>query len=106
MRNLFIISLFLTLAMAACNNDDNTVSYKEVTVDMESGSGSDVYYSMAGGVANTVNRNDWDIAFSVPVQTATILINEGKGLELYCVGDTNAWESINASSIDGLVAPV
>jgi hypothetical protein len=102
MRNLLIISLFLTLAIAACNNDDNNVSYKEVTVDMGSGSGSDVYYSLAGGAANTVNRNDWDIAFSVPVQTATILINEGKGLELYCVGDTNVWESINASTISGL----
>jgi hypothetical protein len=101
MRNLLIISLFLALA-AACKPDDNTVSYKEVTVDMGSGSGSDIYYSLAGGAANTVNRADWDIAFSVPVQTATILINEGKGLELYCVGDTNAWESLSASSIDGL----
>jgi hypothetical protein len=102
MRNLFIIPLFVTLAMAACNNDDTKVSYKEDTVEMGSGSASDVYYSLAGGAANTVNRADWDIAFSVPVQTATILINEGKGLELYCVGDTNAWGSVNASSIDGL----
>ena len=102
MRNLLIIPIFLTLAMVACKKDDTTVSYKEVTVDMGSGSGSDVYYSLAGGAANTVNRADWDLAFSVPVQTATILINEGKGLELYCVGDTNAWESINANSINGL----
>lgn len=102
MRNLLIISLFLTLAVAACKKDDNPVSYKEVTVDMESNSGSDVYYSLANGVANTVDRNDWDVAFSVPLQTATILINEGKGLELYCVGDTNAWESVNSNSINGL----
>jgi hypothetical protein len=101
MRNLLIISLFLALA-AACKPDDKTDSYMEVTVDMGSGSVSDVYYSLAAGPANTVNRADWDIAFSVPVQTATILINEGKGLELYCVGDTNVWESINAGSIDGL----
>jgi hypothetical protein len=102
MRNLLVISLFLTLAIAACKKDETTVSYKEVTVDMGSASGSDVYYSLAGGTANTVNRNDWDIAFSVPLQTATILINEGKGLELYCVGDTSAWESVDANSINGL----
>lgn len=103
MRNLLIISLFLTLAMAACNNDDdNSSPYSEVTINMESNQGSDVYYSMANGAVNTVDRNDWDIAFSVPLQAATILINEGKGLELYCVGDTNAWVSVDANSINGL----
>jgi hypothetical protein len=102
MRKLLIIALFITFAIAACNKDNSSSPYKDITVEMGSGSGSDVYYSLPNGVANTVNRSDWDIAFSVPVQTATILINEGKGLELYCVGDTNAWQSINASSIDGL----
>jgi hypothetical protein len=102
MRKLLIISLFLTVAMSACNEDDNSNSYKEVVIDMGSNSVSDVYYSLPDGVANTVNRADWDIAFSVPVQTASILINEGKGLELYCVGDTNAWGSVDANSINGL----
>jgi hypothetical protein len=102
MKKQIIIPLFLMLAMAACKKDNNTNSYKEVTVDMESNQGSDVYYSMANGAVNTVDRNDWDIAFSVPLQTATILINEGKGLELYCVGDTNAWGSVSANSITGL----
>jgi hypothetical protein len=102
MRNLLIISLFFMLALAACKKDNTPSPYTDFTVEMGSGSGSDVYYSLSGGVANTVNRNDWDIAFSVPLQTATILINEGKGLELYCVGDTNAWESVDANSITGL----
>jgi len=103
MRKLLIISLFLAVAMAACKEDDsNPPSYQEVTVDMEAGSASDVYYSLATGVVSTVNRADWDIAFSIPLQTATILINEGKGLELYCVGDTSAWESVDANSISGL----
>ena len=104
MRNLIILPLFLMVVLAACKDDDNNnpSSYKEVTIDMESNQGSDVYYSLANGEVNTVDRNDWDIAFSVPLQTATILINEGKGLELYCVGDTNAWGSVNANSITGL----
>lgn len=104
MRNLIILPLFLTVVLAACKNDDNnnTSSYKEVTINMESNQGSDVYYSFANGEVNTVDRNEWDIAFSVPLQTATILINEGKGLDLYCVGDTNAWGSVTATSITGL----
>jgi len=103
MRNLLVISLFLSVATIACTEDEkNKDSYTEFTVDMESNSGSDVYYSLAGAEGNTLDRNDWDIAFSVPLQTGTILINEGKGLKLYCVGDTNAWGSVDASSINGL----
>jgi hypothetical protein len=103
MRNLIILPIFLVVVLAACkNDDDNSSPYSEVTINMESNQGSDVYYSMANGAVNTVDRNDWDIAFSVPLQTATILINEGKGLNLYCVGDTNAWNTVNANSINGL----
>lgn len=105
MRNLTILPLFLVVALTACKNDDddnNSSPYTEVTINMESDQGSDVYYSLANGTVNTIDRNDWDIAFSVPLQTATILINEGKGLKLYCVGDTNAWGSVNANSIIGL----
>ena len=103
MRNLIILPIFLVVVLAACkNDDDNSSPYSEVTINMESNQGSDVYYSMANGEVNTVDRNEWDIAFSVPLQAATILINEGKGLELYCVGDTNAWASVDANSINGL----
>ena len=30
------------------------------------------------------------------------MINEGAGVELYCVGDTNAWESVDENTIVGL----
>ncbi len=104
MKKQIIVPLFLMLAMAACKDDknNNPDTFTEVTINMESNQGSDVYYSLANGEMNTIDHNDWDIAFSVPLQTATILVNEAKGLELYCVGDTNAWESVNANSITGL----
>jgi len=103
MKKPIIIPLFLLLAIASCKNDNNNSnSFKEATIDMETDQGSDIYYRLANGTTTTAGRTDWDIAFSVPLQTATILINEGKGLELYCVGDTNAWASVNANSITGL----
>lgn len=87
----------------ACEKDNNTTSsYKEVTVNMGANSASDVYYSLANGTINTVNRSDWDIAFSIPTQSATAWINEGAGVEFFCVGDTTAWESIDENTITNL----
>ncbi|HJZ39755.1 MAG TPA: hypothetical protein VJ203_05265 [Bacteroidales bacterium] len=103
MRKLYHIIIAVALVFTACENDDNTTDpYSEVTVSMEANSASDVYYSFATGEVNKVPRSDWDIAFSVPLQSATILINEGAGVELYCVGDTNAWESVDENTIEGL----
>jgi hypothetical protein len=96
---LFIISIIAILASVACEKDDNGSAYKNVTVSMEANSASDVYYSLAGGEINTVNRTDWDIAFSSAQQSATVFINEGAGVELYCVGDSNDWESIDENTI-------
>jgi hypothetical protein len=95
---LFIVCIILV----ACQKDDNTSPYIDFAVDMGANSASDVYFSLAKGEVKTVNRSDWDIAFSVPTQTATVLINEGAGVELYCVGDTNAWASIDENTISSL----
>jgi hypothetical protein len=89
--------------MTAYEDDDNNgVTFDEVTIEFGTDSANDVYYSLANGEVSTVNRTDWDIAFSVPLQTATILINEGAGVELYCVGDTNDWDVVDANTINGL----
>ena len=97
-----IISFIAFILLVACEKDGTTNLYTEVTVSMGANSASDVYYSLANGVANTVTRSDWDIAFSVPTQSATVLINEGAGVELYCVGDTNDWESVDENTIASL----
>jgi hypothetical protein len=102
MRKLLFICILFILLGNSCKKDDETSPYTEVTVSMDANSASDVYFSLANGEVKIVNRTDWDIAFSVPLQTATILINEGAGVELYCVGDTNDWESIDENSITSL----
>lgn len=101
MRNLIYAIIAIAIVFTACENDDNSGnSFTDETVSMGANSLDDVYYSLANGEANTITRADWDIAFSVPLQTATILINEGAGVELYCVGDTNYWGSVNENTID------
>jgi hypothetical protein len=90
------------MAMVACQKDKNTGPYNNITVGMGANQASDVYYSLADGEVKAVTRTDWDIAFSAPTQSATVLINEGAGVELYCVGDSNAWGSVNVNTISGL----
>lgn len=103
MRKLHHFILAIALVFTACENDDNTSDpYSEVTISMEANSAYDVYYSFTTGDVKKVLRSGWDIAFSVPLQSATILINEGAGVELYCVGDTNAWESVDENTISGM----
>jgi hypothetical protein len=98
-----IIPFIAFILMVACEKDKAPDPYSDVTVSMDANSSSDVYYSLAGGAVNTVNRTDWDIAFSTPTMSATVLINEGAGVELYCVGDTNAWESVDENAIASLL---
>lgn len=107
MKDILITGIMLLLLAGACNDNDNNTPnepdpYTEDTVSMGTNSASDVYYSLADGEVNTVNRTDWDIAFSTPTQSATVLINEGAGVELYCAGDSTAWESIDENTISTL----
>jgi hypothetical protein len=102
MKKKFLVIIATAIAFTACEKDNKTNAYTEETISMGASSASDVYYSFANGSVNTVIRTDWDIAFSVPLQTATILINEGAGVELYCVGDTNYWGSVDENTIEGL----
>jgi len=97
-----LIKIIPIILLLACEKENNNDQYIISTVDMGANSGSDVYFSLADGTVKTVNRSDWDIAFSVPVQSATVLINEGAEVELYCVGDTTDWETINENTISSL----
>jgi len=104
MKNLIrIIPIIAFTVMVACEKDSTTDPYTETTVSMGANSASDVYYSLAAGEVNTVTRTDWDIAFSTPTQSATVLINEGAGVELYCVGDSTDWESVDENTIATLL---
>ncbi len=103
MKNIVLIAILSVLVFAACEKNETAApKFREYTVSMGANSVNDIYYSLANGEVNAVNRSFWDIAFSVPLQTATILINEGAGVELYCVGDTNAWSSVDENTITNL----
>lgn len=101
-KSFVILAALASLAIAACEKDKNDSPYESVTIHMDANSSSDVYTSLAMGEVKAVARTDWDIAFSTPTQSATVLINEGAGVELYCVGDSTDWDNVNESSIAGL----
>jgi len=103
MKKINYLIIALAMFFVGCdNNEDNPVTFIDHTVSMGSNSIEDVYFSMSEGEVSSINRTEWDLAFSVPLQTAAILINEDAGVELYCVGDTNDWNIIDENSIDGL----
>lgn len=98
-----ILSIILVIGCKDEDNDSPIITGSDtLNIEMGTNSINDVYYSLSGGTVKTTAKSLWDIAFSVPLQTASIIINEGGGVELYCAGDTNAWSSINASTITSL----
>ena len=102
MKKLLLYVTIVVAGMIACKKDDAENPYSEITVSMGTDSGNDVYYSLANGEVSELDRSDWDIAFSVPLMTASVIINEGAGVELYCIGDTNDWSLIDENIIDNL----
>jgi hypothetical protein len=100
MKNLLILYILTAILLASCKKSKDNNTEITVTLSMEPNSSNDVYYSFVNGVANSVVRTDWDIAFSVPLQTASILINEGAGVELYSAGDTNAWATADTANLN------
>jgi hypothetical protein len=101
MKKLLFLIILPSLFFVSCEKDSDTTDYTK-TVDMGANSSNDVYYSFANGEVKSIANTDWDIAFSVPLQTATIIINEGAGVQLWCVGDTNSWTAVGQSTIDNL----
>jgi|WetSurMetagenome_2_1015567.scaffolds.fasta_scaffold29429_2 hypothetical protein len=100
MKSVFVF-IIVVLFFASCEkSNDSGDSFNTESVSMGANSVEDVYYSLENGVISSTNHSEWDIAFSVPLQTATVLINEGAGVELFCVGDTNFWSSVDEYTID------
>jgi hypothetical protein len=100
MKKLFYVLFMGALAITACKKE---AAEEESTVDISMGTEQalDVYYSFINGEISSADRSGWDLEFSVPLRTATIRINEGAGVELYKVGDTTLWGSIDTSGIAG-----
>jgi hypothetical protein len=60
---------------------------------------NEVYYSMADGFVSTYPRDSWDIAFRTKTLTASIIINDGTGVELYTYpkSDTSGWATMDTA---------
>ncbi len=89
----FILTTIIFM-LAACNNNETTSKvFKDSSVSLGGNLVYDVFYSFEQGEIARVKRSDWDICFSVPLQTAAIRINEGSGVELFNAGSKNDWEN-------------
>ena len=95
MKNIFT----LLLAILAFN----ILSAQEDSVDMTGNYALDVYYSLENGDVQTVANAEWTVAFSTGAQTSQILINDGKGVELYKLSNSiSDFATINASDTVGM----
>lgn len=56
------------------------------TASMGAGYANDVYYSFATGVVKTETRANWHLGFNTSLMSASVLTNEGQGVELYDAG--------------------
>ncbi len=74
---------------------------KSDSVFMGAGYANEVYYSMSAGAQGTIARGTWDIAFRANRMSASILTNDGSGVELYTYpkSDTSAWATVDTSGL-------
>lgn len=68
------------------------------TVSMKPGYTDQVYVSLNNGVVKNSLLNDWDLGFEIKNISSSILLNEGKGLELYYV--PNSTEETYSQTLD------
>lgn len=90
-----ISTLFFSLALAV-----SATAQTAQTVALSYGTGynQDVWYSCATGQVKTEPAANWDLAFTVNLWDASILINEVKGVELYEVSsDINDWSTLDTT---------
>jgi hypothetical protein len=73
------------------------------SIEMGDGYANDVYYSFENGEVLSTPRVSWDIAFHTPIFSATILTNDGGGVELYTYpdADTSGWNNLDTNGMAG-----
>ncbi len=97
MKDIIFFLLFFSFIVTSCKKEGSTNGFEEVNLSLGGNLVYDIFYSFNQGEIAKVKRSDWDIAFSVPLQTATIRINEGSGVELFSAGGKDDWENIDIS---------
>ncbi len=101
MKKYIFYAIIPVVALLSCHDDDkDNNSFKEESISMGSDLVYDVFYSFSTGEVAKIQRSDWDIALSVSLQTASIRINEGSGVELYPAGTVADWSTIDVTSVN------
>jgi hypothetical protein len=89
-----------TLIIAFCAANVLLNAQTTETVSVGTSYANDVYYSLANGVIKTEPRNNWHIAFTTKIVDASILINEGLGVELYLAStNLNDWATLDTAGL-------
>jgi hypothetical protein len=72
-----------------------------ITETVSIGSTNEIYYNLSTGTQTPVNRKQWDIAFRANRMSASILTNDGSGIELYAYpkADTSGWASVDTNGL-------
>lgn len=72
------------------------------SVTMGPGYSNEIYYSMSAGIQGSAVRSTWDIAFRTNLMSASIITNDGSGVELYTypLADTSGWATVDITLID------
>jgi hypothetical protein len=98
MRKFYVFAGILILCMF---NKPMIAMSTNDSVAMGPGYANEVYYSFANGTVAEVPRSGWDIAFHTELWSATILINEGVGVQLwnYPKADTTGWANVDTTGL-------
>lgn len=100
---ILILPAFWSCFFVSCNKTDekNPELVKTDSISMGADYANDIYYSLSEGLIKETPNSEWDIAFSTPLQTATILINESKGMKsyIYRKGRYNDFDIMDTSGI-------
>lgn len=91
---------FLSLLLIITTSTAIAQTAKQVITN---GGTDDVYFSFAADEVQRIERNSWDIAFTLKGFDASILINENAGVELFLYGtDVNDWNNVDTAGLTWL----
>ncbi len=106
-RTLILLGIAAAILVSACKKDNSTPSVTVTGDSLAPGTGyaNDIYYSFTNGVVASVSRTNWDLAFSTPARTASILINDGNGVQLFTWkgGVAANFNNVDTSAINDVV---
>lgn len=102
MKQFYQIALAIVFTISAGFASANSLMETENdSVTLGAGYANDVYYSFENGEVHSVERTNWEIGFYTITWSAGVIINGGKGVELYLypTADTTGWAAIDTTGL-------